>query len=419
MQLDINFKKVTYKNLQDEVESGAVDGVALVPKNQTFDKKLDFSDSIFSEELYVISQNEPIHSLNDLNNKIIYTSYINSYTNILKAILDNNDLCAYPIPVDNLKSYENKYILTTNPVLYKPKYGIKIGHSSGITIALSHKYKDLLPFINNALSDGYRKIFLNELDSLNRSISYNNFYTSLTSEEKEYLKAHKPIKVIYENNSDSLVSYKSQIDGEYKGIAPNIFKTLKRNLGIDFIDITNTDYKTINDLKNKEFDTTVLSKTQKRSKDFIFSKKIYEIGTYIINLDNSPASGRTIGVLKDNVEEHIAQRYDVDNNIIIFNDFNSMVKALNNGEVANLLVTNKEDFDSNKYNIVPFETIPVNFMFNKNNTVLRDIINKAFEYSIDLKGFAELSQLERDAENKAIYLKNKETRDILVLKWTL
>lgn len=415
MQLDINFKKVTYKNLQNEIESGAVDGVALIPKNQIFDKKLDFSDSIFSEELYVISQNEPIYSLDDLNNKIIYTSYINSHTNILKAILDNNDLCVYPIPVDNLKNYENKYILTTNPVLYKPKYGIKIGHSSGITIALSHKYKNLLPFINNALSSGYRKIFLDELNSLNRSLSYNNFYTSLTSEEKEYLKGHKPIKVIYENNSDSLVSYKSQIDGKYKGIAPNIFKTLKHNLGIDFVDITNTDYKTIYDLKNKEFDTTVLSKTQKRSKDFIFSKKIYEIGTYIINLDNSPTSGRTIGVLKDNVEEHIAQRYDVDNNIIVFNDFKSMVNALNNGQVDNLLVTNKENFDSNKYNIIPFETIPVNFMFNKNNTVLRDIINKAFEYSIDLKDLAELSQLERDAENKALYSKNKEVRDILIL----
>ena len=331
MQLDITFKKVTYKDLQSEINSGVIDGIAFTPKSKSFDNKLDFSESIFSEELYVISKTEPIYSLNDLNNKIIYTSYIDVYTNILKAILDNNDLHACPIPVENLKKYDDKYILTTNPVLYKPKYGIKIGHSSGITIALSHKYKDLLPFINNALSGGYRKIFLNELDSLNRSISYNNFYTSLTSEEKEYLKTHKPIKVAYEKDSDSLVSYKSKIDGEYKGIAPNIFKILKRNLGIDFIDITNTDYKTINDLKNNDFDTTVLSKTQKRSQDFIFSKKIYEIGTYIINLDNSPASSRTIGVLKDNVEAHLAQRYAVDNNIFLFNDFNSMVNALNDG----------------------------------------------------------------------------------------
>ena len=72
-----------------------------------------------------------------------------------------------------------------------------------------------------------------------------------------------------------------------------------------------------------------------------------------------------------------------------------MIAALEKGEVDNLLVTNKEDFDSNKYNIIPFETIPVNFMFNKDNFILRDLINKAFMHSIDLKDLAEISQLER------------------------
>lgn len=415
MQLDVTFKKVSYTNLHQEIDSGIIDGIALIPKNQAFYDKLDFSDSIFSEKLYVISQKESINSLNDLNNKIIYTPYTEPYVNILEAILDNNDLHAYPIPVDNLKKYDEKLILTTNPVLYKPKYGIKIGHSPGITIALSHKYSNFIPYINNALNSNYRKKIINQLSTLNRSISYNNFYTSLTSKEKEYLKSHTPIKVIYEKNTNSLVSYKSQIDGKYKGIAPNIFKSLKNNLGINFVNITSTDYKTTDDLKTKGFDATVLSKTQERSKDFIFSEKIYEVGTYIINLDNSPSSSKTIGVLKDSVEEHIAQRYDIDKNIIIFDNFNSMVKALNDRIVGNLLVTNKEYFDSNKYNIILFETIPVNLMFNKEDTILRDIINKAFEHTLDLKDFAELSQLERDAENKAIYLKNKEIRDLLVL----
>lgn len=415
MQLNIIFKKVSFKDLQKEIESNTVDGVALIPKNQVFDKILDFSDSIFSEELYVISKGEPIYSLNDLDNKIIYTPYMASYINILKAILDNNDLFAYPIPVSNLNNFDDKLILTTNPVLYKPKYGVKIGHSSGITIALNHEFKNLLPFINNALKIKYRSIFLKDLNNLNSSISYNNFYTSLTPKEKEYLNNKKYIKIAYEKDSDSLVSYKSKIDSKYKGLAPNILKTLKNILGINFIDITDSGNKTIENLKNGEFDVTVLSKTQKRNEEFIFSKKIYEIGTYIISLESGPTSSRTIGVLKDNVEEHIAQRYDVDKNIIVFDDFNSMVTALNNGDIGNLLVTNKEDFDSNKYNIIPFETIPVNFMFNKENTVLRDIINKSFIYSINLKKFAELSQLERETENKIIYRKDKNIQNMLII----
>lgn len=415
MKLDVTFKNVSYKNLEKEVESGELDGVALIPKNNFFDKSLDFSDSIFSEELFVVSENNTINSLDDLNNKIVYTPYMKSYIEIFNSVLDNNDLDAFPVPVENLSYYTGKLILTTNPALYKPDYGIKIGNSSGVTIALTHKYKDLIPLINRALTSKYRDLFLKDLNNLNKAISYNNFYTSLTTEEKEYLKNLSPIKVAYENKTDSLVSYKSQISGEYKGIAPNIFNILKNHLKIDFIDATNASDKNPENLKNKEFDVMVLSKTKERSENFIFSKKIHEIGTYVINLDNSPSSSSTIGVLKDNVEEHLAKRYDVNGNIIIFNDVNSMISALNSGKVGNLLVTNKDIFDSNKYNIIPFETIPVNLMFNKEDKLLRDIINKAFNYAINVKKLAEISQLERDAENKTIYLKNKEIRDILVL----
>lgn len=415
LKLDVTFKSVSYKNLESEIKSGELGGVALIPKNNFFDKYLDFSDSIFSEELFVVSENNSINSLDDLNNKIVYTPYMKSYIEIFNSVLDNNDLDAFPVPVENLSYYTGKLILTTNPALYKPDYGIKIGNSSGVTIALTHKYKDLVPLINRALTSKYRDLFLKDLNNLNKAISYNNFYTSLTSEEKEYLKNLPPIKVAYENKTDSLVSYKSQISGEYKGIAPNIFNILKNHLKIDFIDVTNTGDKKPKNLKNKEFDVMVLSKTKERSKNFIFSKKIHEIGTYVINLDNSPSSSSTIGVLKDNVEEHLAKRYDVNDNIIIFNDVNSMISALNSGKVGNLLVTNKDIFDSNKYNIIPFEIIPVNLMFNKEDKLLRDIINKAFNYAINVKKLAEISQLERDAENKTIYLKNKEVRDILIL----
>ena len=101
--------------------------------------------------------------------------------------------------------------------------------------------------------------------NLNRTLSFNNFYTSLTPKEKEYLEKLPPIRVAYETKTNSLVSYKSEIDGKYKGIAPNIFNILQNNLNIDFIDVTNIKESTINNLKNNDFDVMVLSKTQKRS----------------------------------------------------------------------------------------------------------------------------------------------------------
>lgn len=413
MQLNVTFKTISYKNLEKTLEDKEVDGVALIPKNSIYDGHLDFSDSIFSEELYVVSQEEKINSLGDLENKVIYTPHMRSYNNILKAILDNNDLYSYPIPVDNLNNYKNKLILTTNPALYKPNYGVRISHSSGVTMAFSHRYKALIPLVNEALNKYFRGVFLEEVDSLNKTLAYNNFYTSLTSEEKKYLETLPPIKVAYENRTHSLVSYKSKIDGLYKGIAPNIFKVLKK-LNIQFIDVTTNTCQTPDNLRSKQFDTMLLSKTKERSKDFIFSKKIYEIGVYVINLDNTPSSSGSIGVLKDSVEEHIARRYDVDDNITVFDDFNDMVKALDSRKIGNLLVTNKEDFDSNKYNIIPFETIPINLMFNKEDKILRGVIDKAFKYFIDLQKLEDISSLEKEFEDKAIYLKNKEIQNLLV-----
>lgn len=415
MQLNVDFKTISYKNLEKEVESSSIDGVALIPKNNVFNKYFDFSNSVFHEKLYVVSQNTNINSLEDLNDKIIYTPYMQPYLDILDAILENNNLRSYEIPVEDLNNYKNNLILTPNPILYKPNHGIKIANSSGVSIALTRKYEKLIPFINSALNEKYQTIILNNLKRLTQAISYNNFYTSLTQEEKEYLKTLPPIRVAYENRTDSLVSYKSKINGKYKGLAPNIFKVLKGNLNIDYIDVTDNSFKTPEDLKNKKFDAMILSKTRKRNNDFIFSRKIYDIDTYVVNIDNTPTSSRTIGVLKDNVEEHLAKRYDVYENIIIFDDMDSMIKALDKGEVGNLLVTNKESIDSNKYNIIPFETIPVNLMFNKDNEILRDIVDKALLHSIDLKDLADLSDLERDAENKTINLRNKEIRDILIL----
>ena len=92
-----------------------------------------------------------------------------------------------------------------------------------------------------------------------------------------------------------------------------------------------------------------------------------------------------------------------------------MIQALNQGKVGNLLVTNKENFDSNKYNIIPFENIPVNLMFNKDDQMLRDIINKALKYSVNLNRLTNISQLELELENRNIYLKNKEVRNLLIL----
>ncbi|MDX8335914.1 EAL domain-containing protein [Candidatus Cetobacterium colombiensis] len=413
LKLNVTFKEISYKNLKEALEKNEIDGVALIPKNDIYDKHLYFSESIYSEELFVVSQNQKLFALGDLNGKIIYTPQMESYRKILDAILDNNDLRSYLIPVDNLDKYKDNLILTSTPVMYKPKYGINVSKSTGVSIALTEKYKYLLPKINTILKNGFREYFLNRLISLNKAKAFNNFYESLTPEEKKYLNSLSSLNVVYENASNTLISYKSEISGSYKGIAPKVFRILQNNLHINFIDVTDKGYS-IDSLNNKDVDIMLLSKTQERVKDFIFSNKISELGVYVINLESNPNTPRTVGVLKNSVEQHIARRYDVDSNIITFDNFDDMVLALNKGDVGNLLVTNKEFFDANKYNITFFESIPINLTFNKNNVILRDIIDKAFRYIINIPRSTDEATLERELENRLIYQKNKQFRNLLI-----
>ncbi|WP_432204690.1 EAL domain-containing protein [Cetobacterium somerae] len=414
LKLNVKFKEVSYLDLKKGLKKNEIDGVALIPKNDMFNSSLHFSESIYSEELFVISQSQKLFSLGDLNDKIIYTSHIESYRKILNSILDNNDFRSYLIPVNNLDNYKDNFILTSNPVMYEPNYGINVSKSTGVSIALTEKYSYLLPKINNILKNGFREYFLNKLNQLRRAKSFDNFYESLTLEEKDYLDNLSSLNVVYEGASNTLISYKSEISGSYKGIAPKIFKILQNNLDVEFIDVTDRGYKTSDNLINKDIDIMLLSKTQERIKNLTFSSKIAELGVYVINLENNPNTPRNVGVLKDSVEQHIARRYDVDSNIIVFDNFEKMVNALNNRTVGNLLVTNKEAFDVNKYNITFFESIPINLAFNKNDVILRDIINKAFKYIINMPKLSDEAALEKDLENKVVYQRNKQFKNLSI-----
>ena len=99
LSLDVTFKTISYLELEQELKNKTIDGVALIPKNKLYGKYLDFTESIFSEEIYVISQNEKINSIGDLDDKIIYSPHLKAYQHILNSILGNNDIHATLIGV--------------------------------------------------------------------------------------------------------------------------------------------------------------------------------------------------------------------------------------------------------------------------------------------------------------------------------
>ncbi|MGL5230782.1 MAG: EAL domain-containing protein [Cetobacterium sp.] len=413
LNLNVEFKEDSYYNLKQKAIKGEIDVITLINRDNCANASLDFTTTIFSEDLFVVSTKGEIHTLEELNGKNIYTTKGFVYKNYASAILLNNDIKANIIEVDNLNDYKEQLILTPTPVLYDAIFGTKISNSGGVSIGVSHELSKLIPILDNALNEKYRSLTSTTLSIISKELALENFYNSLTFEELDYLSSLKELKVVYENEYNTLMSYKSEVSGEYKGVFPTTLNLIGSLLKLKIIDLTDSNLKTLNDLNKGDFHMIALSQTRNRSKDFLFSKKIYEIGLYVVNLKNPNESKRNIGVLKDSVEEQIALRYDISDNVLTYKNFQELIKALNNREVDNILTANTSFFDPKVYDLSFFENIPVNMTFSKKNEILRDIFNKALIHLINKEDIYKYSSLEKEAEDKIILNTNKQIKRLL------
>lgn len=410
LKLNINFIEQPFNTNLMELKNKKIDGIGFANRDDKRENIFDFTKTIFNEEIYVVSNTKKVNSLEDIENENIFIEKGAIYGKFFEAVLENNDLKANLIETSKLE-LNNNLIITPIPVMFNPKYGIKVSNASGEALAFSNKYDKLIPIVDNALNEKYREKINSQILKRILGLAYENFNNSLNEEEKEYLKKLKKIRVIYENDVDSILSYKLQKDSIYKGIAPNLLNRLGELLNLEIIDLTslNTENK-IESLKNNEVDALLLSKTKERSKHLRFTNKIDDIGLYVVSLKNSNIDNRTVGVVKNSVEESVAYRYDTKKNIRLYSSYKELLFALNENEIGNILTTQK-DFDSNIYTSRFFEEIPINFALCKNNKNLEEILNKGMKYLINKDMIIGKSILEKESID--IFTKNKTKQNTI------
>ena len=400
LNLNITYENLNFYKEENNLKKLNYLGTALINRENSKENHIDFTQTIFNNQLYVVSTKNKIHSLSELNNKNIYYLKGSIYNMFLESLLNRNDLKANLIEVININDYKNKLILTPNPAMYAPINRIRIGYTSGVAIAINQKYSDLVPILNKALDERYRYIIAEKLKKSNKKLILNNFYSSLTITEKKYLSSLKKLNISYRNNTNSLVLYYDKNVNIYKGIAPNILNLLEELLNIKIQDVTTT---------TNNSDITISSKTLEKDKKKIFSNKFYDIGVYLVHLKNKNKNkNKTIGVLSNSIEKVLVQKYDISKDIKIYNTYPDLIDALNSRKVDNILII-KNDFDPSKYNVTLFEKAPVNFSFNKNNILLKNIFNKALYYLIDSNSIIEKSTFER---NNLQLIKNNNNKMI-------
>lgn len=410
LKLNVEFQTDSVQTLNKNLENGSFGGAAFYHIDQSLEHKFYYTTPIFSEELFIISNKKHLNSIKELRNEKIYSEKNSTHLKFLKEILFNNDVNSEIIFVDKLSDFKDEFILTTTPELYKSICSIKVSNTSDISFIFNKKYADLIPIINNALNEKYKKIILDNFNAFKSDIALKNFYNSLTSEEEVFLQNLKSINVVYDNKNNTLASYFSQLDNTSNGIAPMILNDICENLGIQVNDLTKnfSNQNELIGLKNGELDVIVLSKTKNRGQDFLFSHPLFDINMYSITLKNKDKTNHNIGVLKDTIEEQVASKYNLKNKIKSFPNFDILVRSLNNNRVGSILTINKKYFNPKIYNVVFFESIPLNLAFNKDNLILKSIIDKGLSHLVNRQNILIEANLKNDLEDKIVSDRNQQ-----------
>ncbi len=385
LQLNIKYQVGPFHILFSELKTDEIMGIAFINKGYNRDKFVDFSKCIFDENLYVISDKYKVYSLDDLDGKNIYYKKGSIYYKFINSILENNDFYANLIEVDDVSKYTDELIATPNPVLYSPRYGVKIGNMSQGAIGLRKEYSQLIPILNKALDDKYKKLIDEKRNSNNKKLSLYNFKNMLTPTELEYLNNLKEVNVSYKNQISTLISYYVPEDKRHHGIAPNLLNKFGELLNIKINDVTFSDEKP---------DIWIKSKTKERKVTNTFSKKIHDIDIYSISLRDNKPNTRVTGVVDISIEKLLINKYRNYNNVKTYSTYSELIEALNEKEIDYFLAP-VNNLDQTKYNVTFFEKVPVNFAFEQNNQVLRDIINKVLTTLIDIDKIVQSSALER------------------------
>ena len=400
LRLNVVIEKESFSDNQYSKENQIFGGI--FQTNNEY-KNITSSIPLYEEDLYVVFNEKNL-------NQIDYELYERFFDfNILTGNLNNKLTNS-----QNKKIKEKKYSLYSTNKAICSNEKIKISKLPSTVIGLSKEYRDLLPIINQAIEEKYYNKINNFLRKRRSFIENKILIKALTEEEREYLKNNKIIYVGIE--SQQSYSYYSKEKNQYIGPLVNLFKNLSEILQVEF-KVKNTPDKNWNevlDLFNKnEIQIIPLIKTKEREEKYIFSNNLNYISLYKVQRKNNISNNKKkkVGVLKNSFEEEFARLYFPKDAIEIYDNYNLLNKALFSNKINMIYTINIENINHSNI-IIEKDKYPIVFGYNKNNQLLRDIINKAFIISEDINTILK----EGEADKEYLLFKEKEKQKGRILK---
>ena len=236
----------------------------------------------------------------------------------------------------------------------------------------------------------------------------NLFYNSISERETEYLNSLSEKVPIVSRSDIYPLTFFNEIENEYQGLTIDILSEISSLTGISFDIINDKDTpfaELIEMLRSNQASLiTVLNYTKEREKHFTWADSQFLTSSYVFlsksdlpNTDLYQIEEARTGVIRGTIHEETYNLLfpDFIENLTLYETNNDAFTALENGEIDLLFTldyvlkyqTNYREKNEYKIN----QTLPVVmdsfFGFNKNETMLCSIINKAMS-SIDTERIA-------------------------------
>jgi HD-GYP domain-containing protein (c-di-GMP phosphodiesterase class II) len=278
------------------------------------------------------------------------------------------------------------------------------------TVSLTTKKPENAPIIS-VVQKALRSGSLRHLTELYSSGMYeykkHKLLMSLTEEEKAYMQKNPVVKFVAEHDNYPISFYNTH-DKEFQGICHDALKEIEKLTGFNFKRINNhyADWAVLFKML-EDGEASMVSEliaTPKRKGNFLWPQTTIFTDYHALiskselpNIDISEILYMKIGLVKDYAQTEIFNHWFPDHRYaVVYDNFNQAFEALERDEIdmvmgseAQLYVqSNYREMPGYKANIVFNYPYSSTFGFNKNEKILRSIVDKALRL-IDTKSISD------------------------------
>ena len=434
-----------WSSLLEKFKHNEIDVMLNTVKNKPRLKEMDFTTQYIASTKAILTNNNTIYTLEDLNNKtvaVIKDSYIHNYLkanyplihlnltysvyeSLISVINNNVDATISNFAVANHLLQENALSIQHIRVTKNPALRSTLHFA---TMKNNHLLNSILQKLMNAVTEEENNKLKHKW--FNKPLTNKKISSIYLQQEEEYLKTHKVIKMCNNPTWEPIEFAEHGNMNRMKGIAIDTIRKIEKNLNIRFQTIHTDSWTQSQEyFKNKKCDILPAAITTDKRKEYaIFTEPYLKLPLAIFTSKNKPLVNGLSDVMDKTWSRqqgsgliHYMNKHYPNNKLILTNTTNEAFQFVNNGTsyftIATLPVASNliHKYQLDNLQIAGYSNIlfKLSIAVQKDKVILRNILDKALK-EISQKEHREILKSWVNNENDS-YLDSKTIRNIIIL----